>query len=281
MARRPGNRLIQSDAVSAGRAQARQAEAWAQQEHARRGILPLTSIQPRPGGDSRLLKPDHILNLAESIVAVGLVEPPTVDCRGRLLAGAHRVAALRLLQADTRARVEMWVKLTGATRNQPTPKQQSDLNRLTVLTPLGQQEIPVMILPFDATQDPAMALAIETSENTQRRSYSKQEIMTLATRLKDAGFVERQGRPRTGEKALRPALALVLGKSDNTVRRWLGVLQDTPKTCPNGQVSELRNLEKKLLRAVTSYRQALVKREIDPKPELRKLLEKIEALLKK
>ncbi|MBK8185611.1 MAG: hypothetical protein IPK63_23050 [Candidatus Competibacteraceae bacterium] len=138
-----------------------------------------------------------------------------------------------------------------------------------------------MILPFDATQDPAMALAIETSENTQRRSYSKQEIMTLATRLKDAGFVERQGRPRTGEKALRPALALVLGKSDNTVRRWLGVLQDTPKTCPNGQVSELRNLEKKLLRAVTSYRQALVKREIDPKPELRKLLEKIEALLKK
>ncbi|MBK8185612.1 MAG: ParB N-terminal domain-containing protein [Candidatus Competibacteraceae bacterium] len=114
MARRPGNRLIQSDAVSAGRAQARQAEAWAQQEHARRGILPLTSIQPRPGGDSRLLKPDHILNLAESIVAVGLVEPPTVDCRGRLLAGAHRVAALRLLQADTRARVEMWVKLTGA-----------------------------------------------------------------------------------------------------------------------------------------------------------------------
>lgn len=280
MAKRSGNRLIQSDAVSAGRAQARQAEAWAQQEQARRSTLPLAAIKPRPNGDSRLLKPDHILNLAESIATIGLVEPPTVDRFGQLLAGAHRVAALRLLaHTEKTARIKMWIQLTSVDNDQLTPKQKADIDRLTALAPLDRQDIPVMIFPFDATENPSAALAVETSENTQRRSYSKQEIMMLADRLKKAGFVEREGRPRAGEKALRPALSLVLGKSDNTIRRWLGVLQDAPKTCPNGQVSGLEEVEKKLLRAVKNYRQAVVKGRIEPRLELSKLLEKIELLL--
>lgn len=282
MAKRSGNRLIQSDALSAGRAQARQAEAWTQQEQTRRSILPLASIQPRPSGDSRPLKPDHVLNLAESIAAIGLVEPPTVDRLGRLLAGAHRIAALRLLaHADIEARIGMWLELINIKNDRLTSQQQSDIDRLKVLAPLDQPEIPVMILPFDAAEDPATALAVETSENTQRRSYSRQEIITLATRLKDAGFIEREGRPRAGEKALRPALSLVLGKSDNTVRRWLGVLHDTPKTCPNGQVSGLQDVEKKLLRAIRNYRQASIKKEIELKPEVSKILEEIEFFLSK
>lgn len=82
MRKRTGNRLIQSDAASAGRAQARQAIDWTEQEQARRGTLPLVAIQPRPGGDTRPIRPSHVLNLAESISAVGLVEPPQLIISG-------------------------------------------------------------------------------------------------------------------------------------------------------------------------------------------------------
>ncbi len=280
MAKRSGNRLIQSDAAAAGRAQARQAVVWIEREQARRSTLPLAAIHPRPGGDSRSLKPSHILNLAESIAAVGLVEPPTVDRVGHLLAGAHRLAALRLLVlSDVEARVEKWLELARLNKDRLTAKQQMEVERLKVLSPLEMEEVPVMILPFDASEDTARALAIETSENTQRRSYSKEEILTLVQRLRDAGFVEREGRPRAGEKALRPALSIVLGKSANTVRRWLGVLDDARKTCPNGQVSKIQEAEHKLLIAIRNYRRAIFDSPLGTKQQLQKCLGELESLL--
>ncbi len=280
MAKHSGNRLIQSDAAAAGRAQARQAVVWIEREQARRSTLPLAAIHPRPGGDSRSLKPSHILNLAESIAAVGLVEPPTVDRVGHLLAGAHRLAALRLLVlSDAEARVEKWLELARLNKDRLTAKQQMEVERLKVLSPLEMEEVPVMILPFDASEDTARALAIETSENTQRRSYSKEEILTLVQRLRDAGFVEREGRPRAGEKALRPALSIVLGKSANTVRRWLGVLDDARKTCPNGQVSKIQEAEHKLLIAIRNYRRAIFDSPLGTKQQLQKCLGELESLL--
>lgn len=281
MAKRSGNRLIQSDAASAGRAQARQAVVWIEREQARRSKLPLASIHPRLGGDSRSLKPSHVLNLAESIAAVGLVEPPTVDQAGRLLAGAHRVAALRLLAlSHEEARVEMWLELAGLDKSRLTAKQQADVERLKALSSLEIEEVPVMILPFDAAEDAARALAVETSENTQRRSYSKDEIITLVQRLREAGFVEREGRPRAGEKALRPALSIVLGKSANTVRRWLGVLDDVRKTCPNGHVLKLQEVERKLLIAITEYRNVIINSDSEKKHELERCLGELEFLLR-
>jgi hypothetical protein len=277
MAKRSINRLIRSDAASAGRAQAKQADVWVEREQARRGTLSLAAIHPRPGGDSRFLKPSHILNSAESIAAVGLVEPPTVDRVGHLLAGAHRLAALRLLAlSDVETRVEMWLELARLNKSRLTPKQKMEVERLKALTPLEMDEVPVMILPFDAEEDTARALAIETSENTQRRSYSRDEILTLVQRLRQAGFVERDGRPRTGEKALRPALSIVLGKSANTVRRWLGVLDDVPKTCPNGQVSHVKQAEQKLLLAILNYRRVITKTPLEIKPHVHKCLVELE-----
>jgi ParB-like chromosome segregation protein Spo0J len=281
MAKRAGNRLIQSDAASAGRAQAQQAVTWIEREQARRGSLALAAIHPRPGGDSRALNAYHLLNLAESIAAVGLVEPPTVDAVGHLLAGAHRVAALRLLAlSDQEARIQKWLELAQLDPSRLTAKQHMEVDRLTELPPLETEEIPVMILPFNAAEDPARALAIETSENTQRRSYSKDEILTLVQRLRMAGFVEREGRPRSGEKALRPALSVVLGKSANTVRRWLGVLDDAPKTCPDGQVSKVQQAEHRLLLAISHYREAFAENALEPKPELHAHLALLETWLR-
>jgi ParB family chromosome partitioning protein len=282
MAKRSGNRLLQSDAASAGRAQARQADVWKEREQARRGVLPLASIQPRPGGDSRYLKASHILNLAESIDAVGLVEPPTVDLAGHLLAGAHRIAALKLLaQTDCESRIEMWLKITGSDKSRLSERQQMEIERLRSLHPLGSEEVPVMILPFNALDDPSLALAVETSENTQRKSYSKQEIFTLVQRLREAGFVEREGRPRVGEKALRPALSIVIGKSANTVRRWLGVLDDRQKTCPNGQVLKRWQVEQKLLTTIRYYQQILLEDSTSMDKELLNCLSNLECLLEK
>jgi len=280
MAKRTINRLIQSDAAAAGRAQAQQVVAWMEQEQARRGTLPLSAIHPRPGGDTRSLKANHVLNLAESIAAVGLVEPPTVDQVGHLLAGAHRVAALRLLAlSDVAARAESWLELARLDKSRLTARQEIAVERLKALSPLEMEEVPVMILPFNAVEDAARALAIETSENTQRKSYSRDEILTLVQRLRAAGFVEREGRPRTGEKALRPALSVVLGKSANTVRRWLGVLDDGPKTCPNGQVFDVREAEKKLLIAIKNYRKVISENTLEVDQELKKCLDNMELLL--
>lgn len=282
MVKRTGNRLLQSDAASAGRAQARQAADWKEREQARRGALRLAAIRPRPGGDSRALRARHVLNLAESIAAVGLVEPPTVDLEGHLLAGAHRVAALRLLaRADPEARAELWLELAGLDKDRLTAGQQTDVGRLKQLPPLVSDEVPVMVLPFDATADPAHALAVETSENTQRKSYSKDEIVTLAQRFREAGFVERDGRPRAGEKALRPALSVVVGKSANTIRRWLGVLDEGQKTCPNGQVSERQRLERKLLATGRSYRELLAAEGSDSDETIVRCLNRLEKLLEK
>jgi ParB family chromosome partitioning protein len=111
-----------------------------------------------------------------------------------------------------------------------------------------------MVMEFNAARDTSRALAIETSENTQRRSYSREEILTLVQRLRDAGSVEREGRPRDGEKALRPALSVIIGKSSNTVRCWLGVLNDGPKTCPNGQVLAVQQAQQRLVRAIRNFR---------------------------
>lgn len=281
MAKRAGNRLIQSDAASAGRAQAQQAVTWTEREQARRGTLALTAIHPRPGGDSRPLNAAHLLNLAESIVAVGLVEPPTVDAVGHLLAGAHRVAALRLLAlSDQEARIQKWVELAQLDPSRLTAKQHMEVDRLTELPPLETEEVPVMILPFNAAEDPAQALAIETSENTQRRSYSKNEILALVERLRTAGFVEREGRPRAGEKALRPALSVVLGKSANTVRRWLGVLDDAPKTCPFGHVSKVQQAGHRLLLAISNYREVFAEDALEQKPELHAHLALLETWLR-
>jgi len=280
MAKRIGNRLLQSDAASAGRAQARQADDWQGREQARRGVLRLAAIQPRPGGDSRPLNASHVLNLAESIAAVGLVEPPTVDLEGCLLAGAHRVAALRMLaQADREASMEMWLALAGFDKGRLTVGQQLDVERLKQLPLLESDEVPVMILPFSAAEDPAHALAVETSENTQRKSYSKDEIKILVQRLREAGFVEREGRPRAGEKALRPALSVVIGKSANTIRRWLGVLDDGQKTCPNGQVSKRQQLERKLIVTVRSYLKVLTEDSSEVDVNMLRCLNRLEKLL--
>lgn len=155
--------------------------------------LHLEKIQQRPE-DTRQLNSAHVESLAESIAVLGLIEPLVTDQKGQLLAGGHRLAAIKHLKAA------QWDKY-----------QKQFPNEL----------IPVRVLSFDAEENPGLALQIEVAENEQRRDYTASEVRAIAERLKNAGYVEVKGRPKEGEKALMPALAVVVGKHLRTVRRYL------------------------------------------------------------
>ncbi len=168
--------------------------------------IPLADIKPRPHQQTRPADPSHVAALRDSIAAVGLISPIAVDTNGVLLAGLHRLDAIKALQKTDRKRFD---ELFGA-------------------------GVPVRKFEFDAVTDPSQALIVEATENEQRRDYTPEEVRQLAHRLAAAGYTQREGRPAKGEKALRPALALIIGKSEKTVQRYL---QPPPETKTDAQVS--------------------------------------------
>ena len=182
--------------------------------------------------DTRPARAEHVLALAESVAAVGLLQPLAVDRAGRLVAGLHRLECCRLLLTPPKERaarigaldgaVHLDVKETAARlRALPAPD--------ALAEPLLGGKIPCRVLDLDAERDPSAALAAETAENTARRQYTSGEVSALVERLRAAGYVEREGRPQKGGKALRPALELVLGVSASTARRLLGTRKDAGK----------------------------------------------------
>jgi len=144
---------------------------------------------------TRDLNAKHVIALADSIAAIGLIHPPVVDRLNRLLAGAHRLAALGWLEENA-------------------------LLRFQELFPEG---VPVWRMDLNADSDVELALAVEISENEQRRDYLPAEIMKLADRLKAAGFryAAEGGRPRADDRPLMPALEIIVGKSVRQLRRIL------------------------------------------------------------
>jgi ParB family transcriptional regulator, chromosome partitioning protein len=166
--------------------------------------LPLDQITDRPGGDTRPLNQSHVEALAESIAAVGLIQPIAVDNQGRLLAGGHRWKAIVQLQTTNPPAFAQWF---GA-------------------------GVPVHRFDFDASQDEARALAIEVSENEKRLDYSPKEVRELADRLVAAGYRATEGRPKKGEKSLIPSLAVIVGKSHRTIHRYLDGPTEGKETLP-------------------------------------------------
>jgi ParB family transcriptional regulator, chromosome partitioning protein len=156
-------------------------------------VMPLDAIKPRPHAQTRPADPTHVAALRGSIAAIGLISPIAVDTNGVLLAGLHRLDAIKALQETTPKRFD---ELFGA-------------------------GIPVRRFDFDAVTDPSQSLIVEATENEQRRDYTPEEVRQLADRLVAAGYIQREGRPAKGEKALRPALALIIGKSEKTIQRYL------------------------------------------------------------
>jgi len=191
------------------------------------GSIDIDLVRPRPT-DTRQLDPGHVVDLVESIAALGLLEPLVVDRKHRLLAGGHRLAAMQLLvEADPEKRVKAWASMAqlawALDDAAPLPKDaQAAIERLRAIEALPDRLVPVRIVDVDGDKDADKALAIEIAENEKRRDYTRQEVVALSERLKSAGFRMARGKPKAGERALGPALAVIIGKSERQVRRILG-----------------------------------------------------------
>lgn len=169
------------------------AETKSREDRDRRSLLALKQIRKREI-DTRPLRPNHVEELAESIAALGLIEPLVIDNQNVLLAGAHRLAAITHLKDQ-----------------QPEHFAEHFTDDL----------VPVRIMPFDAGAEPEKALQIELAENEKRVNYSRHQIEKLAIRLRELNYKETRGRPKKGEKALGPALAVAIGVSTRYVRKVL------------------------------------------------------------
>lgn len=188
----------------------------------KRTVIALDLIQERTN-DTRPLNQSHVQELKESIAAVGLLQPPVLDNQNRLLAGAHRLAALRLLQQE-----------------------QSEL----FVQQFPDSLIPVRIMSFDGEEEPERALECEVAENEKRRDYTASEVRALAERLRAAGYKDSRGKPKKGEKPLGPALQVIVGKNLRTIQRYLSAQNEisvnTTAVVFTNEINQLRKIHKAL-----------------------------------
>lgn len=179
-------------------------------------VMPLDDIGDRYSEDTRQLNQEHVDELEKSIAASNLIQPLALDSKGRLLAGGHRRAALLRLR-------------------------ENNLERFEELFSTG---IPVRIFEFDSETEPDRAIEIEIRENEHRRDYTPSEVRELADRLRAAGYEDIQGRPKTGQKVLKPKLIEIVGKSKRTVERYLAA--EEQKVRQNGELSKWEKLARQL-----------------------------------
>ena len=92
--------------------------------------------------------------------------------------------------------------------------------------------VPVHRIDTSALPVPAQALTIESIENEKRLDFSKAELASIVDKLKTAGFRDRAGRPRAGERTLSSELEAITGKSRRTVFRLLEELRSVPASTP-------------------------------------------------
>ena len=193
---------------------------------------PVIKILPRPDKPTRQLNPNHILDLAESISKIGLVQPVAIDREDHLLAGEHRLEAWKLLLLDTPEKRQEHIKaLLSATDKKLKDNEHlgeamnraSKLDHASFRMMYQDPKIPVLMLPINAKTEKEKAFNIEVTENEKREDYTKNEILSLANTLESKGYV----RYKTNQKkdADRPdivkALSLISGKSARAIQRNL------------------------------------------------------------
>lgn len=214
-----------SKAISAIRAKKQDASQGTSQSQVE-GTLLLDDIKDRLEGDTRPLNQDHVVALAESIAAMGLIEPLVIDNKGRLLAGGHRRAAIHHLKEN---------------------------NFVVYTEQFPDNRIPIRLLDFDSKADPERALEVEVTENERRRDYTPSEVRQLADRLRKAGYTDKPGRPKEGEQRLRPALEIIVGKSLKTIQRYLKE-PENEETRTDVQVLRSRQI-KRAINALKEWRE--------------------------
>jgi len=194
-------------------------------------VLGVDRIRLRKDADTRPLAAKHVLDLAECIAVLGLLEPLVIDTEGHLLAGGHRLAAIQLLAFDDEKRRTSYftARIPRGDDEEGNSKAWAALTRRVEALglPINRPKhfvggVPVLVIDIRSSSSDGshkLALAVELAENNVRRSYSAQEIRDLAERLKKAGYKASVGRPKAGETSAITVLQAAVGKSKRTIER--------------------------------------------------------------
>jgi len=187
---------------------------------------PVGRIKSRVSTPTRALDPSHVVALAESIHALGLIEPIVLDADDHLLAGAHRLAACRVLAAPDGPRTAaLLAGMRELSIGAEPPSTGPGVGALSAI-PDGPGEltavaVPVRVFAIRSSEDQQTALAIEATENEKRRDYSKQEVLGLWNRLEAAGYRTKPGKQKRGQKPELPLMKAIIGKSERHIKRMV------------------------------------------------------------
>jgi ParB family chromosome partitioning protein len=219
-------------------------------------------IKSRAHGNTRDLDLLHVIDLAESIEALGILQPIAIDKDEHLVAGEHRLIACRLLSYDDiSARSAYWEEVSQSSKKAfSSQKKQEDaklrvasLNHEKFKLKYKDLEIPVVVLPFNSKIKKEQALLAETAENEKRQNYTKEEILNLAEKLRESGYIERAGRPKQGEKSLKTALSVISGKSWRQICRDMKSGETMTRVIVSEKNRELEKISKMLLKYSTNH----------------------------
>ena len=166
-----------------------------------RGGVPYEQIRVVSEHLVRPVVTSEIPRNVDSIDKYGLFHPLMLDRSNELVAGLQRYTAIGALRSE---RPEVF----------------------ELRFPNGI--IPTIRLPVAYDEDPDLVRSFATIENRHRRAFTKQEIQTLVSQVRQgSGVVQRRGRLAEGERSLADELAFVLRMSKGSVKRLLANAGET------------------------------------------------------
>lgn len=203
------------------------------------GERSLANIHPCPSL-SRPLNPRHIVDLARSICAFGLIEPLAIDVEDTVVAGSHRLAALQILSTPPPERGALLAHLCphGSAKELLALAGEPVQGLMPAPGVLDLTRIPCRILPWSQAQKPDEAWRVQVAENERRRDYKPSEVRALADRLREQGYRFAKGF-KEGQQAALPVLSALIGVSTRHVRRLLAA-EDGTVIDPKDQRTDVR-----------------------------------------
>lgn len=204
-------------------------------------FLPLDSIGLRDDA-IRQVHEAHALDLALSIAAVGLIHFPVVNPKNEVIAGSQRLAAIEFLSLFRTLAPNDIRRLYSYQHSEGEAAVDLDDDDILSDEQVGLLKagferhfphgVPVHRIDLETLPVATQALTIESIENEKRLDFSKSELLSIVSRLKAAGFRDKAGRPRAGERTLAGELERITGKSRRTVFRLLEELRAGPTGAP-------------------------------------------------
>jgi hypothetical protein len=177
--------------------------------------------------DVRALNAPHVIDLALSFVAVGMLHFPIIDQHDVLLAGGHRKEAVALLKAIRGAPLDQ-IRLQLQEHLDPEdPLSDDELGKIRdCYDKRFARGVVVHVFNTSGLDDESVRRQVEFIENDHRRDFTKEEIKNYISELESAGYKRTEGRPKSGQRLLSVELGRVIGKSRATVFRILKELKE-------------------------------------------------------